>query len=369
MELNKNNTKRIMQIVAFAIILWFLLQNIAIVGNMISKILDVFSPFLVGAAIAFILNIPMKIFEKKLFKDKKMKNGKIKKNKLKRPVSMILSIISVILIISFVIRLVIPQLLSVIIMFIKNVPSLANDIKDWAINITEQYPDLSSQIQGIDIDWDKITKDIINFTTNFAGGLVTSSIDFATSLINGIFDFIISVVFAIYILMSKERLKSQASKIVKAYCNESKASYIFEITDLSKNTFSNFISGQCLEALVIGSLCFIGMVCLQLPYAATISVLVGVTALIPIIGAFIGVIIGAILILSISPIQSVIFIVFLVILQQIESNVIYPKVVGDSVGLPGMWVLMAVIVGRWFRRSIRIAIRTSNCFCFIYNFA
>ena len=177
---------------------------------------------------------------------------------------------------------------------------------------------------------------------------MTSSIGFIISFVGGIFDFIISMVFAIYILSSKEKLKTQFKNIIRAYLSEKNAKYILKICSLSKTTFYNFITGQCTEALVLGTLCFIGMLILRLPYAITISVLIAVTALIPIIGAFIGIIIGAILILSIDPIKSAIFIVFLIVLQQIESNVIYPKVVGNSVGLPGMWVLVAVVVGGGF---------------------
>lgn len=345
MELNKENIKKIIGMIAFGIILYFVLQNIIVLQNIFANIIGILSPFLFGAGIAFILNIPMDMFERRLFKPKKMKNGKVKQNKLKRPISIVLSCILIILMISFIIKLVIPQLISVIFMFIREIPDLAYDIKEWAIHLTEQYPDISSQIQSIEINWDKITNDLIAFVSNLASTLVTSSIGFAISVIGGIFDSIVAVVFAIYILTSKENLKNQAKKIIQAYFPTKKAKRILEICSLSKDTFYNFITGQCTEAVVIGVLCFLGMLILRLPFAATISILVGVTALIPIVGAFIGIIIGAILILSIAPIKSVIFIIYLVILQQVESNAIYPKVVGNSVGLPGMWVLMAVIVG------------------------
>lgn len=344
MDLNKENVKRIIEIIAFALILYFLLQNIAFVVTIIGNLLEILSPFLFGAGIAFVLNIPMKFFERKLFKPK-MKNGKLRESKWKRPVSMILAFILIIVIISFVVKLVIPQLISVIVMFIREVPGMVYDIKEWAIEMTKQYPDISNQIRNIEINWDKITNDIISFVTNIASGVVTSSIGFIVSVIGGIFDAIIAIVFAIYILNSKEKLKEQVKKIVRAYLPKEKVEYILQIFSLSKNTFCKFITGQCTEAVVIGVLCFVGMLILRLPFAATISVLVGVTALIPIVGAFIGIIIGAILILSVAPIKAVIFIVFLIVLQQIESNAIYPKVVGDSVGLPGMWVLVAVVVG------------------------
>lgn len=345
MELNKENVKKIMKIVAFGIVLYFVLQNLTTLGSLIGKIINILSPFLFGAAFAFVLNIPMKFLEKRLFKPKKLKNGTIKKSKAKRPICIFLSVVFLILIIAIVIKLVIPQLISVIVMFLQDVPSLAYNIKEWAIDLTKQYPDISNRIQGIEINWEKLVNDIISWLGSFAGNLMTSSIEFVSSLIGGIFDSIVAIIFAIYILMSKESLKEQAKKVICAYFSKERAEYILEIAKLSKNTFYNFITGQCTEAVILGSLCFVGMLILRLPFAATISILVGVMALIPIVGAFIAVIIGAILILSVSPIKSVIFIVFFLLLQQFEGNVIYPRVVGSSVGLPGMWVLVAVVVG------------------------
>lgn len=345
MELNKENVKKIIGIVAFGIILYFILQNIQAVKNAFRGVIETLSPFLFGAGLAFVLNIPMNMFERKLFKPKKLKNGKIKRSKFKRPVCILLSIILIIIIISFVIKLVIPQLINVIIMFARNIPDLAYNIKEMAIDFTQQYPDISSQIQNININWDEITNELMNVVKNLAGSLVTSSIGVVVSLIGGVFNTIIAVVFAIYILTSKEKLKEQVKKVIRAYLEEEKAKYVLEICSLSGKTFYNFITGQCTEAVILGTLCFLGMIILRLPFAATIAILVGVMALIPIVGAFIGLIIGAILILSIEPIKAVIFIIFLLLLQQFEGNLIYPRVVGNSVGLPGMWVLVAVSVG------------------------
>lgn len=345
MNLTKKEIKKIIGIICFAIAFYFILENLETVKNIIDNILNTISPFLIGAGLAFVLNIPMSWFEEKIFAPRKTKNGMSKKSRVARPVSIMASFIFLIIIISLIIKLVIPELISVIFMFVKELPGLALNIKEWAIDLTDQYPDISGQIQSIEIDWNAVSNEIINFSKNLAGSVVTSSIGFIISFVGGIFDFIISMVFAIYILSSKEKLKTQFKNIIKAYLPEKKANYMLKICSLSKTTFYNFITGQCTEALILGTLCFIGMLILRLPYAITISVLIAVTALIPIIGAFIGIIIGAILILSIEPIKSAIFIVFLIILQQIESNAIYPKVVGNSVGLPGMWVLVAVVVG------------------------
>lgn len=345
MDLNKENTKKIIKIISFSIILYFILLRIDVVKSVFANVIKILSPFLYGAGLAFVLNIPMVLFEKKLFRPKKNKNGKMKESKFKRPLSIVLSIILMFIIIGFVIKLIIPQLISVIIMFAGNIPGWAYDVKEWAMDLTSQYPDVRDQISSFEINWEQVINELMNFVKNFAGSFVTSSIGVIVSLIGGIFDTIIAIVFSIYILMSKEKLSNQAKKIIFAYFKEDKAKYILDICSLSNNTFKNFITGQCTEAVILGLLCFVGMLIFKIPFAATVSVLVGVTALIPIIGAFIGIIIGTILILSVSWIKAVVFVVFLLILQQIESNAIYPKVVGDSVGLPGMWVLVAVVVG------------------------
>lgn len=345
MEFNKENTKKILGIISFGIILYFVLQNIVAVKNAFVYGLEMLSPFWIGAGIAFILNIPMRSFEKRLFKPQKMKNGKLKQNRLKRPICIVLAFIITIVVIGFIIKLVIPQLLSVIFMFLGEIPDMAYDVKEWAIELTKQYPDISNQIQNIEINWNNIVNDVISFVSNLASSLVTSSIGFIVGLIGGIFNAIVSIVFAVYILVSKEKLAEQFKKIMKAYLPEDKAKYILEICVLSKNTFNNFLTSQFTEAIILGTLCFVGMLILKLPFAATISILVGVTALIPIVGAFIGLMIGAILILSIVPIKALIFVAFFLILQQVEGNLIYPRVVGNSVGLPGMWVLVAVAVG------------------------
>lgn len=345
MELNKENIKKLIGIISFGIILYFVLENIGVVKNTLGYVVEMLSPFWIGAGLAFVLNIPMKSFEKRLFKPKKMKNGKISYNRFKRPICMTLSFVLTIFVIGFIIKLVIPQLISVIFMFLGEIPDMAYNVKEWAIELTKQYPEISNQIQNIEINWNSIVNDLISFMSNLASGLVTSSVGFIVGLVGGIFNAIISVVFAIYILVSKEKLTEQLKKIIKAYLPKDKAKYVLEICSLSKNTFHNFMTGQLIEATILGTLCFIGMVILRLPFAATISILVGVTALIPIVGAFLGIIIGAVLILSVVPIKALVFVVFLLVLQQFETNVIYPKVVGNSVGLPGMWVLVAVAVG------------------------
>lgn len=344
MELDKKTIKKLVGIISFGIILFFLLQNFSLVKEGFDKIMKILSPFLIGAGLAFILNLPLNYFERKLFKPKKGKDGKFKQSKLKRPISIFLSICLILLIVSLVIKIIIPQIINVLIMFAMDVPEIAYNAKEYALDLTKQYPDLSSQIQSIEINWDNVLTDIFGLIKNLASSVVTSSIGFVVSLIGGIVNSIVAIIFAIYILLSKENLELWLKNAIKAYFSEEKAKSIIDIYYLSKKTFYNFITGQFTEACILGILCFIGMFILRIPLAASVSVLIGVTALIPIVGAIVGMLVGAILILSVSLMKALVFIIFLLILQQIETNIIYPKVAGSMVGLPGILVLLAVAV-------------------------
>ena len=209
-----------------------------------------------------------------------------------------------------------------------------------ATNLLENE-DIKNAIQNINIDIEKIKNQSIEGAIN----LFTSSLGIIGGIFSGITNLIISIIFAIYMLISKEKIRKLTKNIIYAYIPEQKAKNIIKILRLSRDTFRKFITGQCIEACILGSLCALGMLILNIPYAITIGVLVGVTAIIPIVGAFLGVIVGAILIISVEPIKAVVFIIFFLILQQIEGNLIYPKVVGNSVGIPGLLVLFAVTVG------------------------
>ena len=196
-------------------------------------------------------------------------------------------------------------------------------------------------MQSLNINQESINQEIINMATGF----ITSSISLVGNFINAISTTVIAIIFAIYILMSKEKLQKQLTKILFAYVKKEKVRKILGIARLTRNTFANFLTIQCLEAVILGVLCIIGMLILQIPYAVQIGVLIGVTALIPIVGAFIGAAIGAVLIASVDIMKVITFIIFIIILQQVEGNLIYPRVVGTSIGLPGIWVLVAVSVG------------------------
>ena len=364
MKLDKENTKQILKIVIIAIIVLVALLNIGPVWNVVKLALSILSPFIWGLAIAFILNIFMTLYENKLFKlGQKKKGGKLKneykspnyskhtqvdntkkvkkKSKLERGLSITLSIITVVAVITIILILIIPQFVEVISNFIGNIPNYLEDLKVFAINTTEQFPEINDFIQGITIDTEALKEGIMNLSKN----VLDITINQISSLLSNIVNFFIAIVFAVYILANKEELKVQAKKFVYARVDEEKADYIIKVCRLARDSFRSFLTGQAKEAVILGTLCAIGMLILDIPYAGPIGALTALTAFIPIVGAFIGGFVGAVLIVAVDPFKALIFIIFIIVLQQIEGNLIYPHVVGKNIGLPSIWVLVAITIG------------------------
>ena len=341
---NKIDFKKLILLIIIAIVAYWTISNFTTIGNLFSNVFGIIFPFVLGGALAFILNIPMSFFENKILKingKKNNKNKKVKYKKLKRIVSILFAIAVIALVLTIIINLILPELIKVINLLISNIPYYLEETTKLIQNYGENIPDLNKLMQEANIDLNSIRNQLIGQIPN----LLTSSISIVTGIFSGITTFIIAIIFAIYILMEKENLQVQTSKVIYAYLNKEKADAVMNVGKVSNNTFKRFFTVQCLEASILGTLCIIGMWILKIPYAVPIGVLIGVTALIPIVGAFIGVIIGSVLIVSIAPIKVITFVLFVFILQQIEGNLIYPRVVGNSVGLPGMWVLFAVSVG------------------------
>ena len=332
--------KDIIKLILFTVIIIFAFIYIKTIGSFLAYLINIFMPFIIGIFIAFILNVLLNFVENKLFKKLNNKNYKTW-SKLKRPVSVIITFIIIITIIVFILVLLIPQLQNTVSLFTKNFDTY----KEQTIEILNNFGINSESISNYSTSINNLKNEITSYINNNRNEIMQITIGVASSFLGSITSIIIGIVFAIYILLKKEDLSRQFKKILKAYLPEKYERRIEEIANLSNITFGNFISGQCLEALIIGLLCFIGMLILQIPYASTISVLVGFTALIPIFGAFIGTFIGAFLIFMVEPFKALIFIIFIIILQQLEGNIIYPKVVGKSVGLPSIWVMVAVTIG------------------------
>lgn len=354
MKLDKENTKQIIKIVVIAIVLLVALLNIGPVWEGVKGFLSIISPFIWGLAIAFILNIFMSVYENKIFKTRKKNRNRSSKGvkldekshitrpgKRKRAFSITLSIITIIAVITIILVLIIPQFVEVIKNLISNIPNFLEDAKNFAIDITQRFPDVNNFIQNIQIDTEALKNGIMNLSKD----VLNITINQISSLLSNIVNFFIAVIFAVYILANKENLKLQAKKFIYARCSKEKADYIVKVSRLARDSFRSFLTGQAKEAVILGSLCAIGMFILGIPYAGPIGALTAITAFIPIVGAFISGFIGAVLIVAIDPIKALIFIIFIVVLQQIEGNLIYPHVVGKNIGLPSIWVLVAITIG------------------------
>lgn len=339
MDLEKNK-KTIMQVILFTIIVIFAFINISYLWTFIKYIIAIFMPFIIGAMIAFVLNVLLNVVENKLFKKLNKKNTKTWK-KLKRPISLVTTFIIIIAIIALILGLIIPQLKNTVELFTENFDSY----KTQSVELLEKVGIEKKTINKLNNNIENIQEEATKYISKNSDKIMQTTVGVATTVAGTVTTIVLGIVFAIYILLKKEDLTRQFKKLARAYLPEKRQTTLKEISTLSNKTFGNFVSGQCIEALIIGLLCFIGMLILQIPYAPTIAVLVGFTALIPVFGAFIGTAIGAFLILMVDPTKALVFVIFIIILQQLEGNLIYPKVVGNSVGLPGIWVMVAVTVG------------------------
>lgn len=261
---------------------------------------------------------------------------------------MILSLVAVALVVTIVIGTVVPQVTATATEVGKKIPAFLDQVAAELNNLAVNYPELADrakELESIEINWDSLVSTVIDFLRNGAGDMLTSTVSVASSIIGGIVNTVIAFIFALYILAQKEKLGNQCVRIISAYLPERAGERILEICSLLHKNFSNFITGQCLEAVILGTLFVIAMTIFRMPYALMIGVLIAFTALIPIVGAFIGCFVGAFLILIDNPLMAMWFVILFLVIQQLEGNLIYPKVVGNSVGLPSIWVLMAVSLG------------------------
>lgn len=351
----KDKTRKdIIIIISYIALVIFALVNFSKIIDFLGKVISIFSPFLLGIILAFVLNVLNNFIEKKIFG--KIKPSKIW-NKIKRPLCITLSLILVFLTIFFVMNLLIPQLKNSASLFTDTLPAYKEDI----IGILNKFDVDESTVNKVGEYLDNFGKVITDYIKGNSKDVITVTTEVATSVVNIISKGIITLVFAIYMIAQKETLSRQINKVMKAYLKPKTINKINTVGTLANKTFSNFVTGQCLEALIFGSLVFVGMLIFRFPYASTIGVLLGFTALIPIFGAFIGTAIGFILIMMVSPVKAILFVVFIIVLQQIEGNLIYPRVVGKSIGLPGMWVLLSVTVGGSIGGILGMLIATPLC--------
>lgn len=344
MELSKENVKKIRGLIIFTALVMLCLWEYNKVLAVLGFVFHIMFPFILGGAIAFVLNVPMNFVERHLFGSEKAKRSRVCA-KAARPVSMLIVLLFVFGIIAVVMFILIPQLGKTFVNLGDSIQAFIPKVQEWAKDLFHNNKEVMAWVNNLEFDWNKIMDTAIDFFRNGAGSVLDSTITAAKNIVSGIATFLIAFVFACYILFQKEKLSVQSKKVLFAFVRRGRAEAALEVLSLTYSTFSSFLTGQCVEAIILGSMFVVSMGLLRLPYALLVGIVIAFTALIPIFGAFIGCAVGAFLIFMLDPFKALIFIILFLVLQQIEGNLIYPRVVGSSVGLPSIWVLAAVSIG------------------------
>ena len=336
--MEKKEIKTMAFYASLVVLLYWGLQNLKPITSAIGYILNLIMPFILGLVFAFIANIPMSAFERTLLK-------KIKKQKLKRMLSIILTIFIIIAVISFVVFTVVPEISKSVAQIGPAINPFLERVEENIYNITSDKPEIIEFIENNIPSEKEMMDSIVNFIQVGLVGTLGSTINVIKQIVSGVVNVVLAFIFALYILLQKENMCQRSKRLLRYALGEKRTGHIEYVLNVSRTIFSNFISGQCLEAVILGCMFFVVMSILRMPYAPLIGTLIAVTALIPYIGSFIGFLTSLFLVFMVDPIKAFWYIVVFVILQQVEGNFIYPKVVGNSIGLPPVWVLLAVTVG------------------------
>lgn len=361
MKIDKKTFQTLASLLVLALLFWWLISNAASVLGFFAAVVKILSPFIIGLCIAFVVNIVLNLLER--LWDKPAFKGKTAElwGRLKRPVCIVLSFIVVLGLISAVFFIVVPEFTRTIMGFVDKIPQYSKKIEIWWANVMELAAVFALELPELHLEPQKIIDALTSFIGGFGKSFINTTIGFTSSVVSALVSFFVAMVFSIYVLAQKELFSVACKKVLYALFSDKTVESVLSVASLINRTFTNFVTGQLTEAVIIGSLCFVGMLIFSMPFASVISVLVGFTALIPVFGAFIGTIIGALLILLDTPIKALWFVVFILVLQQLENNLIYPKVVGKSVGLPAVFTLIAVTVGGGAFGFIGILISVPVC--------
>ena len=343
MDLSNLSIKKIRELIVFTALLVVALWKFDVVLDVLKTIGQIIFPFILGGAIVFVINVPMSFLEKKIFENIKKENKAARK--LARPVSLLLTIVLVVGVIALVMIGVIPQLTKTMGSLMINITDFIPQIKIWIRDFFHDNREIMKLVDQVQFNPDQAIRWGISLLGNGAGNMMNTTVSAVGSVVSGLATFFIAFSFACYVLFQKEKLHVQVRKVLFAFLPKQKADAFLKVCSLTYRTFANFLTGQCLEAVILGCMFVVTLSILRMPYALLIGVLIAFTALIPIFGAFIGCAVGSFLIFMVSPKQAIIFIIVFLVLQQIEGNLIYPHVVGESVGLPSIWVLAAVTIG------------------------
>lgn len=345
MDLNKDNFKKLIMLIIATVFIYLGVKNIYVILKAIQHFIRFIYPFVLGGIFAFILNVPMRFFEEKLRKIAKKRDWKIKKF---RAVSFMLMLALVIGILIVILFLVIPELTATLKMLWENRNAYRENFVNLLASVRQHAPMLKGLVDAIEkvqIDWEALGKWLLSLQGGQVGTMVSTTFDVISNVVSSVVNFLIAIVFACYVLFQKEYLSEQGKMLLYAALPEKYVTCILNLGKLIDDTYSRFIIGQCTEAMILGSMFVISMLIFRMPYAFLVGALIAVTALIPIVGTTIACVIGAILMLTVSPMKMVFFIILFVVIQQIENHFIYPNVVGNSIGLPALWVLLALTTG------------------------
>ena len=341
LQIDKKTVRNIFMVALGAIAFYWVLHETEQFKNLWTELVDILSPFVLGAAIAFIMNVPMRALERQL--------TFVRKDGLRRTLAIILTFVMIVLVIAGVILLLIPQITETIQALIPKLTDFFLRVEKHLLDFLNENPQLLEWVSSTtglqSFDWSGLIQKAVTMLKNSVSVIATGAFSAVGGVTSALVNIVIGLVFSLYCLARKEILARQGRRILYAFLPERFCDESIRVMRLTNSTFSNFISGQCLEALILGCLFAVAMAILKLPFIPLISVLIAITALVPIVGAFVGCILGTFFILVNDPLQALIFVAMFLVLQQIEGNLIYPKVVGTSIGLPGMWVLVAVTIG------------------------
>ena len=339
MEWNKQTVKYLLLVVCGGAAFFVALQHLGVVAHALGWLVGILAPFLLGAAIAFVLNVPMRAIERHLFPDAKRGGG------VRRPLALVLTLVAVIGVLVLASCVIGPGIRDAVKSIASQAPAAFDRLYNWLLGLEQYLPQIETWVQDLSIDWKSLSQKAIQLAQSWGGSLLSTGGGLIGGVVSGVSTFVIGLIFSFYILLQKEKLSRQGRQVLYGLLPVKRADRLLEVLRLANRTFSSFLSGQCTEAVILGTLFVVAMTVFRLPYAVLVGVLIALTALIPIVGAFIGCGVGALLIAVTDPWKAVVFVILFLVLQQIEGNLIYPHVVGSSVGLPSIWVLAAVTLG------------------------
>ena len=339
MEWNRQTVKSLLLVVCGGVAFYCGLQHLGVVAGAVVWLLGILSPFVLGGAIAFVLNVPMRAIERHLFPNRR------RLTRLRRPLALVLTLVALTGVLTLAFCVIGPGIKDAVMSIAAQVPDAFDRLYQRLLGLEQYLPQIKDLVGDLAIDWKSLSQKALSLAQSWGGSLISSGGGLMVGVVSGVSTFVIGLIFSFYILLQKEKLARQGRQVLYGLLPLKQADRALEVLRLAERTFSNFLSGQCVEACILGTLFVIAMTIFRMPYALLVGVLIALTALIPIVGAFIGCGVGALLIAVTDPWKAVVFVILFLVLQQIEGNLIYPHVVGSSVGLPSVWVLAAVTLG------------------------